>query len=237
MRLCRFEPNRFGVIEGETVADVTELVLGSLPPLVYPVTAGDPVIAALPSLLPKLREAAAKAPRKPLAEVRLLSPVGMPGKIIGAPANYMKHVAEVAADGPFSTFEGIDRTLVLLEGDGVELVVSDRSTILSKARPMLSFDGEAATYSHLLSGPVRDLNIMTRRGRVSHDVAAPPLGLLAPRSAHWLVFALGGDVTVTIDGTPFRLDRFDLLVTQGSPSNASLNGHCWLIELHHEQSS
>ena len=98
MRLCRFEPNRFGVIEGETVADVTELVLGSLPPLVYPVTAGDPVIAALPSLLPKLREAAAKAPRKPLAEVRLLSPVGMPGKIIGAPANYMKHVAEVAAD-------------------------------------------------------------------------------------------------------------------------------------------
>ena len=146
-------------------------------------------------------------------------------------------VAEVAADGPFSTFEGIDRTLVLLEGDGVELVVSDRSTILSKARPMLSFDGEAATYSHLLSGPVRDLNIMTRRGRVSHDVAAPPLGLLAPRSAHWLVFALGGDVTVTIDGTPFRLDRFDLLVTQGSPSNASLNGHCWLIELHHEQSS
>lgn len=98
MRLCRFEPNRFGVIEGETVADVTELVLGSLPPLVYPLTAGDPVIAALPGLLPKLREAAAKAPRKPLADVRLLSPVGMPGKVIGAPANYMKHVAEVAAD-------------------------------------------------------------------------------------------------------------------------------------------
>ncbi|MDH7797617.1 MULTISPECIES: fumarylacetoacetate hydrolase family protein [unclassified Beijerinckia] len=98
MRLCRFEPNRFGVIEGEWIADVTELVLGSLPPLVYPATAGDPLIAALPGLLPRIREAAAKAPRKALADVRLLSPVGMPGKIIGAPANYMKHVAEVAAD-------------------------------------------------------------------------------------------------------------------------------------------
>lgn len=98
MRLCRFEPNRFGVVDGEMVADVTELVLGSLPPLTYPAVQGDPVIAALPALLPKLREAMAKAPRKALADVRLLSPVGMAGKIIGAPANYMKHVAEVAAD-------------------------------------------------------------------------------------------------------------------------------------------
>lgn len=146
-------------------------------------------------------------------------------------------VAEVAADGPFSTFEGIDRTLVLLEGDGVELVVGDRSTTLSKARPMLSFDGEAATHSHLLSGPVRDLNVMTRRGRASHDVVAPPAGRLAPRSAHWLVFALGWDVTLTIDGTPFRLDRFDLLVAQGRTENATLDGRCWLIELHCEQSS
>ena len=99
---------------------------------------------------------------------------------------------------------------------------------------MLSFDGAVATHSRLLGGPVRDLNIMTGRGRVSHDVVAPPTGRLALRSAHWLMFALGEDVTITIDGTPFRLDRFDLLVTQGSPDNASLDGRCWLIELHHE---
>lgn len=146
-------------------------------------------------------------------------------------------VAEVAADGAFSTFEGIDRTLVLIEGNGVELVVDDRSTILSEARPMLSFDGGATTRTRLLAGPVRDLNVMTRRGSVGHDVVAAPTNRLATRSSHWLVFALSDDVTVTIDGTRFRVDRFDLLEAQGSPDNATLDGPSWLIELHDARGS
>ncbi len=97
MRLCRFDENRFGIVDGDTVADVTEIVRG-MPPMHYPAPAYDPLIAALPDLLPRMREAARTAPHKKLSEVKLLSPVAMPGKIIGAPANYMKHVAEVAAD-------------------------------------------------------------------------------------------------------------------------------------------
>jgi 2-keto-4-pentenoate hydratase/2-oxohepta-3-ene-1,7-dioic acid hydratase in catechol pathway len=97
MRLCRFDDNRFGVVEGDTIADVTA-VLESLPPIRYPARYEDPVIAALPQLLPRFKEAAKTAQRVKLSGVRLLNPVAMPGKIIGAPANYMKHVAEVAAD-------------------------------------------------------------------------------------------------------------------------------------------
>jgi len=97
MRLCRFDDNRLGVVDGDTISDVSE-ILDRLPAMSYPASMHDPLIVALPALLPEIRRLAAKAVKVPAASVRLLSPVGMPGKIIGAPANYMKHVAEVAAD-------------------------------------------------------------------------------------------------------------------------------------------
>ncbi len=97
MRLCRFDGNRFGVVEGDEIADVTEII-GTLPLMKYPAPPYDPLIASLADLLPRIREAAKVAPRLKITAVKLLCPIGMPGKIIGAPANYMKHVAEVAAD-------------------------------------------------------------------------------------------------------------------------------------------
>jgi 2-keto-4-pentenoate hydratase/2-oxohepta-3-ene-1,7-dioic acid hydratase in catechol pathway len=97
MRLCRFDENRFGIVEGDTIADVTDVVRG-LPPMHYPAPLYDPMIAALPDLMPRMMAAAKTAPRKKISDVKLKCPVAMPGKIIGAPANYMKHVAEVAAD-------------------------------------------------------------------------------------------------------------------------------------------
>ena len=97
MRLCRFDDNRLGLVEGDTVRDVTA-VLEHLPVHRAPFPQHDPVIAALDTLLPAIRAAAPGAPTRALAEVRLLPPVGNPGKVVAAPVNYMAHLDETIAE-------------------------------------------------------------------------------------------------------------------------------------------
>jgi 2,4-didehydro-3-deoxy-L-rhamnonate hydrolase len=58
---------------------------------------GDAVIAALPAWRTRLEEMASKSPGKPLAEVKLLSPVARPSKLVAAPTNYKAHIEEMAA--------------------------------------------------------------------------------------------------------------------------------------------
>ena len=97
MRLCQFDDNRLGLVEDQTVRDVTS-VFDRLPGRRYPYPQGDALLAALPSLREVIASAARHAPRKPLSEVRLLSPVANPSKVMGAPVNYKKHLDEVVAD-------------------------------------------------------------------------------------------------------------------------------------------
>ncbi len=75
MKICRFDDNRVGVVRGDQVVDITA-------------TAGDRLVPSVPSNLEGL-------PKKPLAGVRLLSPVKSPGKIIAAPVNYKAHIEEM----------------------------------------------------------------------------------------------------------------------------------------------
>ena len=79
-------------------------------------------------------------------------------------------MAEVAADGPFSAFAGIDRTLTLLQGAGLELDFGGAAVRLVPGDAPLSFPGDAAVTGRLSGGPVTDLNVMTRRGRCRADV-------------------------------------------------------------------
>ncbi|WP_064576494.1 HutD/Ves family protein [Cupriavidus gilardii] len=76
-------------------------------------------------------------------------------------------IADIAADGPFSAFPGIDRQIVLLDGAGVRLQARDGSfdhRLVAVGEPF-AFAGEAAVDATLLGGPTRDFNVMTRRGR------------------------------------------------------------------------
>ena len=86
-------------------------------------------------------------------------------------------MATVAVDGPFSAFAGIDRTLTIIEGNGIELAVGDAAPVrLTTASLPHSFPGDLPAFARLIDGPVLDLNVMTRRGRFSHTVervAAP----------------------------------------------------------------
>jgi 2-keto-4-pentenoate hydratase/2-oxohepta-3-ene-1,7-dioic acid hydratase in catechol pathway len=97
MRLCRYNDDRLGVVEGESIRDVTK-VLDQLPSYRYPLPRFDPLIANLGTLRPKIAEAAKQAPPQPVSGVKLLSPVANPGKVVAAPVNYKKHLEEVLAD-------------------------------------------------------------------------------------------------------------------------------------------
>lgn len=79
-------------------------------------------------------------------------------------------MARVAADGPFSCFEGIDRTLTILDGAGLDLTVESVRHVLTPDSAPLRFPGDCPASADLLAGPVTDLNVMTRRGRYSHAV-------------------------------------------------------------------
>jgi 2-keto-4-pentenoate hydratase/2-oxohepta-3-ene-1,7-dioic acid hydratase in catechol pathway len=102
MRLCRFDDDRFGIVEGESgrgevVRDVTD-ALDVLPQVRYPLPKHDPLIAHLPQVLARAQAIASTAPVLPLAGRRLLSPIASPGKIVAAPVNYQTHLDEVRAD-------------------------------------------------------------------------------------------------------------------------------------------
>lgn len=97
MRICRFGDNRLGLVIGDEIADVTAIT-GRLPQIRWPLPREDMFIARLDELRPELERLSTGAPRKKLSEVRLLSPVANPGKIIGAPVNYLLHLDEARVD-------------------------------------------------------------------------------------------------------------------------------------------
>jgi 2-keto-4-pentenoate hydratase/2-oxohepta-3-ene-1,7-dioic acid hydratase in catechol pathway len=85
------------VVDGTNVRDVTS-VLDALPSYRHPLPPFDVVIAHLDSLKERIDVAAAQSTPVGLDDVVLLSPVANPGKIIGAPVNYQKHLEEVLAN-------------------------------------------------------------------------------------------------------------------------------------------
>jgi len=80
-------------------------------------------------------------------------------------------MATVASDGPFSIFEGIDRTLFLLDGAGITLDFADGELAHLAAGDRHDFAAERPLLGRLAGGPVHDLNLMVRRGNLTAGVA------------------------------------------------------------------
>lgn len=79
--------------------------------------------------------------------------------------------AQVAVDGAFSSFPGIDRSLAVLAGNGVCLQRADgQREMLLSGGAIAVFGGEEAISAQLLDGPITDLNLMTRRGVWKHEL-------------------------------------------------------------------
>jgi environmental stress-induced protein Ves len=137
-------------------------------------------------------------------------------------------MARVETDGPFSAFPGIDRTLAILEGEGIRLsVAGEPVVILTKMAPPHSFAADADTSANLVDGPILDLNMMSRRGRVQHSLERRRISgdadipLSGPEG---LIFCAEGAIQLRIAGTLIELKRHDTLHWAGEGRETSVQG-------------
>jgi hypothetical protein len=84
-------------------------------------------------------------------------------------------VAQIASEGPFSAFPGIDRWFAVVDGAGVALQFGTGTHRLTPDSAPLCFDGGAAPACELLAGETLDINLMARRdaGRATMQRALP----------------------------------------------------------------
>jgi len=107
-------------------------------------------------------------------------------------------IAGVAADGPFSRFPGIDRSLWLWRGAGMDLDIDGARVRLDRPLQRVDFAGEVPVQARLLGGPTEDLNVMVARDRVR---AAAAIVELAAGATWRAELALGQHVLLVLVGS------------------------------------
>jgi hypothetical protein len=112
-------------------------------------------------------------------------------------------MAHVGESGPFSIFPGIDRTLAVIEGDGIVLHQAGRGDVrLDTGSAPYAFPADLAVGATLVGGAIDDLNVMTRRGRYRHLLSRLHLDAPAVVPRH-------GETTIVLThriGAVIRLD-------------------------------
>ncbi len=127
-------------------------------------------------------------------------------------------IAEVERDGPFSAFPDVDRTLVLLAGNGMRLAGPDGVLDLRAPMDVATFAGETAIDCALVDGPTRDFNLMVRRDRARGTLEVVRAAERTFDGAHALLcYAATGSIRCAIDGgAPIVLARDHALLVAGT---------------------
>jgi environmental stress-induced protein Ves len=82
-------------------------------------------------------------------------------------------IAEVAADGDFSLFPGVDRTITLIKGAGMALDFREApARRIDRRFTPFDFSGDWHCRCRLIDGPIRDFNLMVDRARIQASTQA-----------------------------------------------------------------
>jgi environmental stress-induced protein Ves len=127
-------------------------------------------------------------------------------------------MAHVASDGPFSSFAAIDRTLLVLEGNGIDLFVDARAPVRIDRDTIHSFPGDQPTAARLVAGPITDLNVMTRRDVLSHHVQRVRIGRRHEYEVNTqtIIIVEHGQVEVASPASPILLEAHDAVIADPS---------------------
>jgi 2-keto-4-pentenoate hydratase/2-oxohepta-3-ene-1,7-dioic acid hydratase in catechol pathway len=175
MRLCRFDGDRLGVVEGDAVRDVSA-ALDILPRHAYPLPRHDLLVANLPALRLRIESLLSGAPRLPLAGVKLLAPVANPGKILAAPVNYRKHLEEARHD------PGIHHQKQVAEIQKIGLFLKATSSLVGPA--------EGVALRHLDRRNDHEIELAAVIGKRGRDIPR------ARAFEHIAAYCIGLDMTV-----------------------------------------
>jgi len=147
----------------------------------------------------------------------------------GTAFDWRVSIAEIESNGAFSTFPGCDRQIALLEGIGMELRFDAAPAVrLERRLQFASFAGEWNTQGVLISGPVRDFNVIVRRDAFSAEVLHRPLVgpmVFFPEAATWFIHLVAGRAEAKSAGDEAALEAgSSLLLEPGTRERAVLSG-------------
>jgi environmental stress-induced protein Ves len=127
-------------------------------------------------------------------------------------------MASVTSDGPFSLFGGVDRTLAVLQGEGIVLSVDGMPNVeLTRASQPFAFPADVSASARLVGGPIIDFNVMTRRGRFAHRVerlSGAQSSSACRKVMLTIILCAGGTAAVVSDGVQMALGRYDAAISE-----------------------
>jgi len=118
-------------------------------------------------------------------------------------------IAPVVEDGPFSVMPGVDRELVVIEGNGMVLEV-DGVSVECLPGQVIRFSGDSVTLARLVDGPVVDLGLMTVRGSVIGSMVV--IADAGDVNESDVLVAMGDVVFRDENGKNYRLGSKDALI-------------------------
>lgn len=140
--------------------------------------------AGVESRFPSNREAAVVSarviPANEYRRIRWKNGLGWTREIVRVPErddwDWRLSIAEIEQDAAFSCFPGIDRELVLLQGNGLRLRFEGGDSVeLGPPHGRLRFAGERVVTGELRDGPTHDFNLMWRRQAIETELLHRPL--------------------------------------------------------------
>ena len=144
----------------------------------------------------------------------------------GAALQWRVSAADIARDGDFSVFDGVDRQAVLMRGAGLRLQGPHDRWVFHEAGDLHRFPGETPLRASLGSGPARLWNVMVARdlawAEVRVDELAHTVEVPAPGAdVMAVVVVLEGLLQVSVGGESELLTLSEdegLVMSNPSPS-------------------
>lgn len=156
MRICRYNDDCLGLVKGDQLIDVTN-ALDAIPPQRWPRTHGDAMVAHLEAVKVGIEANKKMGYVQGVNNVTLKSPVANPTKIIAAPANYTKHVAEAKDDAEINF--------------GREIKTINEYGLFLKANSALVGPGEGITLGHTDRRNDHEIELAMVIGRTAKNIA------------------------------------------------------------------
>lgn len=128
--------------------------------------------------------------------------ISPPGANLTSAFHWRLSIAELSASGPFSRMDGIERTIIQIEGAPMRLTHAGHGEHQLNLLEPYTFQGEWDTHGHL-GGAARDFNVMVARATVRAQVSVQRLRAGAELALHSkadevALYCLNGTVVLSL---------------------------------------
>lgn len=142
----------------------------------------------------------------------------------GTPPPWRVSLAEITEAAPFSVFDGIDRTTVLVQGGPVSLLAAEQQWTLSGPGDTAQYPGELALRNTAPADDTLFWNVMTQRGRATARTRLVRDKLVLPERGHSLIWVLRGTFDLAGEALPvgIRIEAAEGLHWQGGTTRLAI---------------